>query len=153
MAEFNPNGETKGPGIGKAMFPSADGVPYDVASYVEMFKTQVSAFMKGDGINVPPSSQSFLTTSYMPDLSNSGLSSWVGIPPESLAKIASENIAPQLIIGQRIADVLSYANLSKHPWKRGWRITHRQADKSPTKAIRSDIVLAETLHIHTLRAS
>jgi hypothetical protein len=143
MAEFNPNGETKGPGIGKAIFPSAEGMPYDVASYVEMFKTQVSAFMKGDGINVPPSSQSFLTTSYMPDLSNSGLSSWVGIPPESLAKIASENIAPQLIIGQRIADVLSYANLSKHPWKRGWRITHRQADKSPTKETRSDIVLAE----------
>ena len=143
MAEFNPNGETKGPGIGKAILPSAEGMPYDVASYVEMFKTQVSAFMKGDGINVPPSSQSFLTTSYMPDLSNSGLSSWVGIPPESLAKIASENIAPQLIIGQRIADVLSYANLSKHPWKRGWRITHRQADKSPTKATRSDIVLAE----------
>lgn len=142
MAEFNPN-EKIGPGIGKAIFPSADGMPYDVASYVEMFKSQSEALMKGDGINIPPSSQSFTSLSYMPDLSNSGLSSWIGIPPESLAKIASENIAPQLIIGQRIADVLSYANLSKHPWKRGWRITHRQTDKNPTKETRSDMVLAE----------
>ena len=125
MAEFNPNGETKGPGIGKAMFPSADGMPYDVQSYVEMFKNQASVLMKGDGINVPPSSTPYLNLSYMPDLSNSGVAQIPGIPPESLAKIASENISPQLIIGMRVADVLSYANISSHPWKRGWRITHR----------------------------
>ena len=143
MAEFNPNGETKGPGIGKAMFPSAEGMPYDVQSYVEMFKNQASALMKGDGINVPPSSTPYLNLSYMPDLSNSGVAQIPGIPPESLAKIASENISPQLIIGMRVADVLSYANLSRHAWKRGWRIIHREAERNPTKEIKKDIVLAE----------
>ena len=143
MAEFNPNGETKGPGIGKAIFPSGGIGNYDVDSYVQFFKSQGEALMKGDGVNIPPSSQSFTSLSYMPDLSNSGVVQWVGVPPESLAKIASENIAPQLIIGQRIADVLSYANLSKHAWKRGWRIVQRDADRNPTKETRKDIVAAE----------
>ena len=143
MAEFNPNGETKGPGIGKAIFPSGGIGNYDVDSYVQFFKSQGEALMKGDGVNIPPSSQNWLSTSYMPDISNSGIVQWQGVPPESLAKIASENIAPQMIIGMRIADVLSYANLSNHPWKKGWRITHREADKNPTKEIRKDVILAE----------
>ena len=143
MAEFNPNGETKGPGIGKAIFPSGGIGTYDVQSYVEFFKSQGDAIMKGDGVNIPPSSQSFVTMSMMPDMSNSNIIQWVGIPPESLAKIASENIAPQMIIGMRIADILSYANLSNHPWKKGWRITHREADKNPTRETRKDVILAE----------
>ena len=143
MEPFNPNGDGKGPGIGKAIFPSGGIGNYDVDSYVQFFKSQGEALMKGDGVNIPPSSQSFTSLAYMPDLSNSGLTSWIGIPPESLAKIASENISPQMIIGMRVADVLSYANLSRHAWKRGWRITHREADKNPTKDIKKDIVLAE----------
>ena len=143
MADFNPNGETKGPGIGKAIFPSGGIGTYDVDSYVQFFKSQGDALMKGDGVNIPPSSQSFVTMSMMPDMSNSNILQWVGIPPDSLAKIASENIAPQMIIGMRIADILSYANLSNHPWKKGWRITHREADKNPTKEIRKDVILAE----------
>ena len=141
--DFNPNGETKGPGIGKAIFPSAGIGTYDVDSYVQFFKSQGDVLMKGDGVNIPPSSQSFVTMSTMPDMSNSNILQWVGIPPDSLAKIASENIAPQMIIGMRIADILSYANLSNHPWKKGWRITHREADKNPTKEIRKDVILAE----------
>ena len=143
MAEFNPNGEVKGPGIGKAIFPSGGIGTYDVDSYVQFFKSQGDALIKGDGVNIPPSSQSFVTMAMMPDMSNSNIIQWVGIPPESLAKIASENIAPQMIIGMRIADILSYANLSNHPWKKGWRITHREADKNPTKEIRKDVILAE----------
>ncbi len=143
MAEFNPNGEAKGPGIGKAIFPSGGIGTHDVDSYVQFFKSQGDALMKGDGVNIPPSSQSFVTMSMMPDMSNSNILQWVGIPPDSLAKIASENIAPQMIIGMRIADILSYANLSNHPWKKGWRITHREADKNPTKEIRKDVILAE----------
>ena len=143
MAEFNPNGEVKGPGIGKAIFPSGGIGTYDVDSYVQFFKSQGDAIMKGDGVNIPPSSQSFVTMSMMPDMSNSNIIQWVGIPPESLAKIASENIAPQMIIGMRIADILSYANLSNHPWKKGWRITHREADKNPTRETRKDVILAE----------
>ena len=141
--DFNPNGETKGPSIGKAIFPSAGIGTYDVDSYVQFFKSQGDVLMKGDGVNIPPSSQSFVTMSTMPDMSNSNILQWVGIPPDSLAKIASENIAPQMIIGMRIADILSYANLSNHPWKKGWRITHREADKNPTKEIRKDVILAE----------
>ena len=143
MESFNPNGDQKGSGLGKAIFPSAEGLPYDINGYVEMFKNQASVLMKGDGINVPPSSTPYLNLSYMPDLSNSGVAQIPGIPPESLAKIASENISPQLIIGMRVADVLSYANLSRHAWKRGWRIIHREADRNPTKEIKKDIVLAE----------
>jgi hypothetical protein len=143
MEPFNPNGDGKGPGIGKAIFPSGGIGNYDVDSYVQFFKSQGEALMKGDGINIPPSSQSFVTMSMMPDMSNSNIIQWVGVPPESLAKIASENIAPQMIIGMRIADILSYANLSNHPWKKGWRITHREADKNPTKEIRKDVILAE----------
>lgn len=141
MAFFDPNGEQKGSGLGKAIFPSANGMPADVNGYVEMMKGEFELLKSG--INVPPSSQSFTSLSYMPDLSNSGIVQWIGIPPESLAKIASENIIPQLIIGMRVADVLSYANLSSHPWKRGWRITHRQADRNPTKETKRDITDAE----------
>ena len=142
MADFDPN-DRHGPGVGKAIFPSGGIGNYDVDSYVQFFKSQGEALMKGDGINVPPSSAPYLNLSYMPDLSNSGVAQIPGIPPESLAKIASENISPQMIIGMRIADVLSYANLSKHAWKRGWRITQRDADKNPTKETRRDIVAAE----------
>ena len=142
MAEFDPN-DRHGPGVGKAIFPSGGIGNYDVDSYVQFFKSQGEALMKGDGINVPPSSAPYLNLSYMPDLSNSGVAQIPGIPPESLAKIASENISPQMIIGMRIADVLSYANLSKHAWKRGWRIVQREADKNPSKETRRDIVAAE----------
>jgi hypothetical protein len=132
VLEFNQNGDTKGGGLGKAMLPNAEGglgAVHSLETYLSYFDNAV----KKAGVSIPPSMQNFATLEYMPDLSNSGIVQWRGIPPESLAKIAGENITPQMIIGMRIADVLSYANLSHHPWKRGWRIGMREADADPTK--------------------
>lgn len=138
---FSQNEGVRGDGYGKAMLPNMFsgaefGVPPStVGQYVDMFEKCISSdnpLVKA-GISVPPSQQSFLSMSYMPNMNNSGVIQWQGIPPESLRKIAQENISPQMIIGLRIADVLSFSSLSKHPWKRGWRLELKDKTIEPQK--------------------
>jgi hypothetical protein len=93
----------------------------------------------------PPSAFTFSTMSYMPDPQNGGLMAWPGIPPESLQKIARTNLAPEMIIATRIADVLRYSHRSSHPWKPGWRIELREQDKTPTTWDRRDIRACESM--------
>ncbi len=94
-------------------------------------------------ITAPPQMQSFARISYMPQMHNSGVMQWPGIPPEALKKVAKENLAPQLIINMRIDDVLRYSQLSNQPWKPGWRIYPRVNRDHVDKTVQADIHDAE----------
>lgn len=98
---------------------------------------------KALGVDVPQA-YSYASLSFMPDTTNYGLMQWPGINPESLCKICRDNIAPQLVIRSRVADLARYAGLSTHPWKPGWRITMRDALKTPSEQDRKDIKAAES---------
>lgn len=70
-----------------------------------------------------PSNFAYGRMSYMPDTAvNGGVIQWPGINPDSLRKIARENVAPQLIIGMRVDDVIRYSQWSDQIWRPGWRI-------------------------------
>ncbi|MHB1953857.1 MAG: LAGLIDADG family homing endonuclease [Sulfobacillus sp.] len=137
---FNPNEGIKG--VGKPMLPNAEYpipsmAPTSIDDYVKCFTDIAKA------IAVPPEMQSFARISYMPEIHNSGVLQWPGVPPESLTKISRENLAPLMIIGTRVADVLNYAELSGHPWKPGWRVELREAKKHPSRSELADIREAE----------
>lgn len=89
-------------------------------------------------IQAPPTSFAFSRINYMPDPNASGVLPWPGIAPEALAKIARENVAPQLIIGMRCDDVLRYSNLSSEPWRPGWRIEKKENSDSDEQASDSE---------------
>lgn len=94
-------------------------------------------------ISAPPSMMSYARISYMPEMHNPGVMQWPGIPPEALKKVAKENLAPQLIINMRVADVLRYSQLSNQPWKPGWKIYPRFEKDKPSKATLKEIREAE----------
>lgn len=98
--------------------------------------------------NAPPSAFTFGRISYMPDSAvNGGVVQWPGLAPDALKKVVRENIAPQLIIGMRVDDVMRYSNLSTHLWKPGWRIEPRDPNKKLSsgerKALEKDIEEAQ----------
>lgn len=105
---------------------------------------------KAMGVEVP---QAFAYGSFslMPDATSYGLLQWPGVAPESLRKMTRENVAPQLIINSRIADLARYAGLSTHMWKPGWRIMLRQAGETPTAKDRADIKDAESFILNCSR--
>jgi hypothetical protein len=81
-------------------------------------------------LRVSPSAFAFGRMSYMPDSAiNGGVVQWPGISPESLKKIARENVAPQLIIGMRVDDVIRYSQWSDQIWRPGWRIEMMDPDE------------------------
>lgn len=91
-----------------------------------------------------PSAYSYARISYMPDANAAGLMAWPGINPESLRKIAKENIVPRLVINQRKADVYRYSTLSQAQLGQpGWRIEMRERDKHPSRAVQNDMRDAE----------
>jgi hypothetical protein len=94
-------------------------------------------------LGVPPSAYSFATMSSMPDPSNAGLMPWPGIAPESLQKVCRENIAPQLVIRNRVGDLARYSGLSSRIWEPGWQIGMRRADDAPGEEDRNAIREAE----------
>jgi CRISPR/Cas system-associated protein endoribonuclease Cas2 len=140
---------------GETLTPSAyaDTLMHDSVSMMERGVAGV-AWQKGYGgefikgmmddikksITAPPSMMSYARISYMPEMHNAGVMQWPGIPPEALAKVVKENIAPQLIIGMRVDDVQRYSQLSNQAWKPGWKIVTRihgqQLDKATMKDIR-----------------
>jgi len=61
-----------------------------------------------------------------------GVLEWPGFSPSRLKQLVKKHIAPQLIIGMRVADVLRYSRISTHIWKPGWRIELKDANKTPT---------------------
>ncbi|HXS23836.1 MAG TPA: hypothetical protein VN719_06390, partial [Gemmatimonadales bacterium] len=110
----------------------------DVARQVESSLTEVIK-----ALGVPPQAYSYATMSMMPDPANAGLLPWPGIAPESLRKIARENIAPQLVIRARVSDLARYSGLSTQIWEPGWQIGLRDATETPTEQDRKDIRDAE----------
>jgi len=92
---------------------------------------------------VPPAMQSYSSMSYQPEQYTSGTLTWPGIPPQSISKIVQDNLAPQLILGMRVDDVLSYAQHSTQPWKPGWSIEPRWSGMEVSKAMRKNIREAE----------
>ena len=95
------------------------------------------------GITAPPSMMSYARISYMPEMHNAGVMQWPGIPPEALKKVAKENLAPQMIINMRIADVMRYSQLSNQPWKPGWKIHPRFDRDKPNEQTMKDVREAE----------
>ena len=110
----------------------------DVAKAMEGSLTEVVK-----ALGVPPQAYSYATASFMPDPANNGLLPWPGIAPESLRKIARENIAPQLVTRARVADLARYSGLSTAIWEPGWQIGMRVASETPTEQDRKDIRDAE----------
>jgi hypothetical protein len=154
---FNPNGGEAG---GFPVYEHA----YDIDSYARAFAgmnlPEPSQFQrwvtgltddivkaKSEGIakalTMPPEMVSFARISMLPEVHNGGVQQWPGMPPEALRKVVRENLIPQTIINLRVGDVLRYQKLSKHPWKPGWRITLRQADRSPGEQDLKDILAAQ----------
>lgn len=91
----------------------------------------------------PPQAFSYSTMTFMPDPGNLGLMQWPGLNPESLRKVARENVAPTIIIQSRVADLARYSGLSTHPWKPGWRISLRDASETISARTRKEIRDAE----------
>jgi len=91
----------------------------------------------------PPQAMSYAKMNFLPDPANYGLMSWPGIQPESLRKVARENIVPQMVIRSRVTDLRRYASLSTHLWSPGWKIVMRQAGDTPSKQDKDDIKEAE----------
>ena len=91
----------------------------------------------------PPQAQAYARMAFMPDPANYGLMAWPGIQPDSLRKVASENLLPQMIIRNRVGDLRRYAQLSTHLWKPGWRITMRDPKETPTRSDLNDMRDAE----------
>ena len=110
----------------------------DIAKSVESSLTEVVK-----ALGVPPTAYSYATMSFMPDPANAGLLPWPGIAPESLRKIARENIAPQLVTRARVSDLARYSGLSSHIWEPGWQVGMRDASETPNTQDRNDIRDAE----------
>ena len=124
----------------------------DVPTYLEAMKASVEGINKAGesaltevvkALGVPPTAYSFATMSFMPDPANAGLLPWPGIAPESLQKIARENIAPQLVIRSRVADLARYSGLSTQLWEPGWSIGMRDPKERPNTQDKEDIKAAE----------
>ena len=127
--------------LNNALFPTLGDtnlIATDIVGYARAFETlygtddPMSRATKSLGIdkpayakalNAPPSAFSFGRISYAPDAAvNGGVIQWPGINPDSLRKVARENIAPQLIIGMRVDDIIRYSSYSNHIWRPGWHI-------------------------------
>lgn len=153
---FDPNdGE-----VGKALIPSGAAFalgeqPNTIEQYVLAFErlgeqTADPPSLLGKAIELmskalatPPKMFSYARAAYMPDPQNKGVLQWPGIAPEAIRKIVAENIAPQLIIGQRVDDVLRYATLSSHPWRPGWHFELMDPKAHPSRQDLKDMREAE----------
>jgi len=105
-------------------------------------KSNLMEAAKALGADVPQAF-SYSTMAFMPDPGNLGLMQWPGLNPESLRKIARENIVPQVVIRSRVADLARYSQLSTNSWQPGWNIAMRQAAASPSEKDKTNIRDAE----------
>lgn len=112
-----------------------------IQKYADNFTPKAELFKS---VGIPPDMQPFTRLSTMPDQTMSGLLQWPGALPGTLKKIVHDHLAPQMIIFQRVADVLQYSKLSSHVWKPGWRVETKIAGKPPSNADMKTIREAET---------
>ena len=150
---FDPNAPMPGrAGMQQARLPRPSGVAGNFAVDAD---TYLSAIQKGfhdidtstraiaKALGVSPQAYSYARIAYMPDVANSGLLQWPGINPESLRKIARDNVAPLLITNTRVSDMARYAQFSSRPQRPGWKIELMDAGRSPSKAEMADILEAQ----------
>lgn len=94
-------------------------------------------------LTAPPGIYNFGQLQTLPDPNAEGIIAWPGLPPETLRKMSTTLLAPKIVINQRVNDVLSYSQLSPHPWKKGWAIEMVDAAASPTESTLRSIKEAE----------
>lgn len=122
VKNFDPNdGATNG-----ALIPLAPGVTPAMEHYVQYFESAVVKMNTTDiavakSIGEPPKTFTFARMTTVPDPSDGRILPWPGIAPEAISKVVRENIAPQMIIGQRVDDVLRYSTMATQPWRPGWK--------------------------------
>lgn len=96
------------------------------------------------GNNAVTSGNTFGAISYMPTQTpDMGILQWPGIPPDALTKISRDNLAPQMIIRNRVDDVVRYSEISTHPWKPGWQIVPKDIYEETDDETRREIREAE----------
>jgi hypothetical protein len=100
-------------------------------------------YTSAKALGTPPTAFNFGRLSYAPDATtNGGVMQWPGINPDSLRKIVRENVAPQLVLGMRVDDVLRYSNHAKHIWKPGWHIEAVDTEDNDKANVKKDIAEA-----------
>jgi hypothetical protein len=105
----------------------------------------------GPTSSIPPSINTFAKITYMPNAQtqNIGVLQWPGLPPEVLEKMAREHVGPQLIISNRVDQVLKYSELSTHPWRPGWKVVPRDPEEIPDAKTKRDIREAESFILNS----
>lgn len=135
-----------------ANFAHGDFAPVNAGDYVHKLHSLIGDLKGIDNSIVEaakalgaavPSALPYAKISFLPDPANYGLMEWPGIQPESLRKIAQENLLPQMIIRSRVTDLRRYSQLSTHIWRPGWRVVMREASATPTRQDDRDIEAAE----------
>ena len=101
----------------------------------------IEAIIKG--LSAPPQEFSYARISSMPDMYNDGVIQWPDLSPQAFQKVVQTNLAPQMIIGQRVDDVLMYARPSTHPYIPGWKILPRDGSTRYGNATKKEIRDAE----------
>lgn len=155
LGDLNPAPTVDGDTSKQAVLPMPENLSSNIigmeqwARYFTEIKSDLfkSAGMSPDiakAIGMPPSMQPFSRLTTMPDQSFNGILQWPGALPSVLNKIATEHIAAQMIIGQRVDDVLTYSKISKHFWKPGWRVETRIPTKNISASDLKEIREAET---------
>lgn len=91
----------------------------------------------------PPQEFSYARIQSMPDTYQDGVIQWPDLSPQAFTKIVQTNLTPQMIIGQRIDDILMYARPSTHPYIPGWKILPRDGGTSISIAVKKQIKEAE----------
>lgn len=158
--EFEPNSDFPDGRHSTLMLPSVpiermDGAPNGIKTatdYVTVFEGAYkevgisgidTAVAKASPQKLPPSGMAYANIAFMPDPQSSGVIEWPGIQPAALKKIVKENVAPQMIIGMRCADVNRYSQLSTHIWKPGWKVEIMESWRAPTVEERKEILEAQ----------
>ena len=99
------------------------------------------AIMKG--LAAPPQEFSYSRISSMPSTFSEGVIQWPDLSPQAYRKVVQTNLTPQMIIGNRVDDVLAYASPSTHPYMPGWRILPRDGSTEMGDATKREIRDAE----------
>lgn len=140
---FDPNADRPVDGRPSAMLPR----PVDTFGFpafsrgIDEYLVAMKAGLDGVAKATPPfaAAYAYAHMSFMPDANNSGLLNWPGMDPRSLRKLASDNLAPGMVINQRRLDVARYGVHSAHPWMPGWRIEMMESSEQPTVATKKRI--------------
>ena len=104
--------------------------------------------LKGAVGGAPPALTTFATLTTMPNAYNQGIAQPPGIPFAILKKLADEHFLPKVIIQQRVADIMRYAEPSTQPWKPGWKIEMREGMDHPTAEDKKDMAAATSFLIN-----